>query len=229
MLSSSGSASAVPSPRRTVRRGIAFFEMITTLLRTLHLERYALGNAQDDRRPPVIAGRRLADDFPDRRLVVVLDAAAERVDRAVSRSRSTTKSSRRPSMMPRRPASPSNFTPSGVTPEASIGRPSSARAIPADRVVVLEREPERIHHVVTRGTHRVAAVLLDALAHRARLLALHDRRQVGHVRRRRRRRVVEEVLEQPLAAHDRRRPVRERRDQQDAPVARAGRRGDPRR
>ena len=68
------------------------------------------------------------------------------------------------------------------------------------------------------GAGRIRPVLLDALAHRVgraggRLLL--ERRHVG---RRQRRRAAEQVLEDPLAADHRRRPVRVRRDQQQAAV-----------
>ena len=86
----------------------------------------------------------------------------------------------------------------------------------ADAVEVLEREAQRVHGPVARGAGRVRAVDLHELAQRRRRLALAARLQVGHVGRRGRRRGPEQVLEHPLAAGHRRRPVRVGGEGQDA-------------
>ena len=57
--------------------------------------------------------------------------------------------------------------PRGVDRRAA--RAAVARAPGADGVEVLEREPDRVDHPVAAGARRVAAVLLQALAHRPRL------------------------------------------------------------
>ena len=62
--------------------------------------------------------------------------------------------------------------PSASSPDASIGAPASLRAPRADGVEVLEREAERVHHLVAARARRVRAVLLHPLAHRQRLAAL---------------------------------------------------------
>src|SRR5438552_11408087 len=74
-----GSASVVPRPRRIVRRGIAFLVIITALPPHSHLERNAAGDSSDDRRPAVVVGRRVPNDLPHHRPVVVLEPAAQRV------------------------------------------------------------------------------------------------------------------------------------------------------
>src|SRR5262245_46606369 len=109
MLSRSGSASIEPIPRSTVRRGMAIFEMIiagpflqearrsggllapsVSVARSCrrlvslfpchrHAERRAPDDASDDGGPGVICGRRAAGDAADRRQVVMVEAAADRV------------------------------------------------------------------------------------------------------------------------------------------------------
>ena len=106
--------------------------------------------------------------------------------------------------------------PSASSPDASIGPPGLARAPGADGVEVLEREADRIHHLVAAGADRVRPMLRHLLAHRARLLSFLGLLQRRHVGRRRRRRRAEDVVEDPLAAHDRRRPLGVRRDRQNA-------------
>src|SRR6266566_5001541 len=96
MLSSRGSAIAVPIPRRTVRRPMAFFVMkvicSSPLLRRraryatrlgrrvlddAHLKRHALHDPFNKRCPAVIVGSGLPLDLPDGREIVILHAAAQ--------------------------------------------------------------------------------------------------------------------------------------------------------
>src|SRR5262249_38945252 len=108
IASSSGSAMVTPMPRRNVRRGSEIFEMniafssfstisalpqrstrsrdrgrgrpgLLTLCAT-HLERRARRDADDERLEAVGASSRVLHNFPDGGRVVVLDAAAERID-----------------------------------------------------------------------------------------------------------------------------------------------------
>src|SRR5260221_12938734 len=91
MLSRNGSASVAPMPRRTVRRGIAFLEMNIhrslffrhaqrlAALSGAHAERRAADDAADDGRRPIVTLRGFPRNFPDRRLIVVFEAAANRV------------------------------------------------------------------------------------------------------------------------------------------------------
>ena len=97
-----------------------------------------------------------------------LEPAAERVgqqllghraDEHVGRSSSACRSA----------TTPSTCVPSSSSPDASIGAARVARPPRADRVEVLEREPDRIHQLVAARAHRVRAVLLHLLAHRERL------------------------------------------------------------
>ena len=88
------------------------------------------------------------------------------------------------------------------------------RAPAAHRVVVLEREADGIHQLVTAGACRIRAVLRQ----RSRMVAFFPTfvASGGHRSRRRRRRHAEHVIENPFAANDRRRARRIRRHQQDA-------------
>ena len=89
----------------------------------------------------------------------------------------------------------------------------------ADRVEVLEREAERIHHAVAGVAGRLGAVLLHDLAHRAGLLAVLVLLEPFDVGRRRRRRRAEDVLENPGAAQHRRGAVGVGRGHQHAAFA----------
>ena len=242
MLSRNGSAIAAPRPRSTVRRGIAIFVMIMTCASHVRSRRVrvnrrpvriwngvALRDAQNDRRPAVIGGRRVPHDLPDRRHVVGLDAPADRVGHQLfghgpdelaparpqheiaQAARAVDRRGRRAARPSSRPACP----PSIVAP-------------PADRVELLEREPQRIHHGVAARARRILPVLLHPLAHRARLLAARALGQIGHVGRRRRRRRVRACSP---AATCRGRPATcgwERRSPSGCSPARAARPGAPR-
>ena len=186
-----------------------------------HLEWCARDDADDDRRPAEAVARRLADDPAQRRPVVVLDAAAERVrhqplgDGADELLRSA------------RPTS-TDAQPVEAFERLAVGQRSGrvdrrvalvARAQRPDGVELLEREAERIHLRMARRARRILPVLLEPLAHRLPLAVgalVAERRHVG---RRRRRRRAEDVLEQPLAAQDRRRAVRVRGHRQHAAMA----------
>src|SRR5687768_2600815 len=90
MASSSGSAIVAPTPRSTVRRDRCFFvtNIVTLLLprvivgwrRRAEPERLAQSDAGQDRRETVVLPLRVAHDAPHGRHVVVLDAAAERMN-----------------------------------------------------------------------------------------------------------------------------------------------------
>ena len=91
----------------------------------------------------------------------------------------------------------------------------------AGDVEVLERQAERIDHLVARRARRILAVLFHALAHRQRLagvngLGFFERRHVG---RRRRRRRAKQHFHDPLAAQHRRGAIGDRRQQQHAALA----------
>ena len=136
MLSSSGSASIVPKPRRTVRRGMDFLVMIMMARSSLsacvasgtltHLKRNAPGDR--DNRAWTNENRRLA------RRARSGEASADRSNRARGRSH-TSAASRRPS--PRTPRGESAGQPAtrpplesscrrAVRPDASIAVPSSS-------------------------------------------------------------------------------------------------------
>ena len=101
---------------------------------------------------------------------------------------------------------------------ASTGNVAVRVAPPADRVVVLQPEAERIHVAMAGRARRIAPVHLELLAHRLRLGAgrLLERRHVG---RRRRRRHAEEILQHVLAANHGRGARRIARDRQHARLA----------
>ena len=185
------------------------------------LERRALDDAVDERRHPVVVLRRVSDDRADRRHVVVLDPAAERVGhQALGEAQDdrvlVLAAARRAGWPARRSCVPSYSTPTGSTGHFVV-----LDAPRAGRVVVLERQAERVDHAVARVARRVLAVLLHALAHRQRPAAagrLHLV-ELGHVGRRRRRRAAEQHFHHPLAAIHRRRAIGVRRQHQDAAVA----------
>src|SRR5215213_10186870 len=77
IASSIGNASAAPAPRSTARRERDLLRI--TIAHTPHLERRALDDAKDDRRPAVIVRRGLARDLAHHGEIVLLDTAAERV------------------------------------------------------------------------------------------------------------------------------------------------------
>ena len=89
----------------------------------------------------------------------------------------------------------------------------------SDRIEVLEREANRIHRRVAGGAGRIRAMLLQPRAHGSGFTSSRVFLERRHIGRRLRRRRAEQIVEHPLAAHDRRRPGRERRHGQDAGVA----------
>src|SRR5258708_22194058 len=94
IASRNGSAIVTPIPLRTVRRDRAFFvRYMSKLLLSgggrhgigrAHLERGAVDDAEDERGEPVAVGGGLAHDGAHRRLIEVLDAAADRVRHQVA-------------------------------------------------------------------------------------------------------------------------------------------------
>ena len=71
-------------------------------------------------------------------------------------------------------------------------------------VVVLQCEADRIHQPMTARARRIPAMFGETIPHRHRAMRsgflVFERR---NVRRRRRRRYAEQIVENPLAAHDR--------------------------
>jgi hypothetical protein len=78
-----------------------------------------------------------------------------------------------------------------------------ARAPRTDGVEVLEREADRIHHLVAARAHRIRAMLRHQLAHAFRHLAGLVLLQRGHIGQRRRGRRAENVLQHPFTADHR--------------------------
>ena len=146
----------------------------------------------------------------------VFDATAERVGQQLlgQRARRTSPAA---STGLAEATGPSTVVPSASWPDASTAPPSFLRPPLADAVEVLEREAERIHHAVAARARRVLAVLLQPLAHATSApRPLSFSFECRHVRRRRRAAACQDVLQDPLAAQHRRRPVRIRRHRQDA-------------
>src|SRR5881296_234378 len=96
IASRNGSAIVAPRPRRNVRRGSAIFVTIMSEVsklsraggriyrrprrrRSPHVEWRALDDAQDQRRETVVVALGTAQDSTDRRRIVVLEAAANRI------------------------------------------------------------------------------------------------------------------------------------------------------
>ena len=69
-----------------------------------------------------------------------------------------------------------------AVPDGSIGDAAVDRAPQADGVEILERQADRIHHLVARGARRVLPMLRQPLAHRQRLLVLDILRERRHIR-----------------------------------------------
>ena len=170
---------------------------------------------------PVVVARRLAHDRANRRHVVIRRGRGRARRSAASRSSCATNTSGRCSSACRSVTTPSTVVPSASSPDASMRPARLARPPRADGVEVLEREADRVHHLVAACAHRIRAMLRHQLAHRLRLVVRARSPSARHVRRRRRRRRAEHVLEDPLAAHDRRRPLGVRRQRQDAALGRA--------
>src|SRR3989442_798046 len=101
IASKSGSASAPPAPRRTVRREMCFLltnmvdaspiNLTRRLLLTgvgcfhVHLEGGALHDAKHERRESVLAARRVPNDRPHQRHILILDTAAQCVSEQLLR------------------------------------------------------------------------------------------------------------------------------------------------
>src|SRR5437016_9769592 len=81
MASRNGSDIVAPSPRRTVRRGSDLVRNAMSIFSLIgpHQKSGTLDNPKDQRRPAVLLRRRVADDFANRRLVVVIKPASDRI------------------------------------------------------------------------------------------------------------------------------------------------------
>src|SRR5262245_10827852 len=75
MASSMGRASVAPTPRRNVRRGIAYLK--TTIANPPHSKWCALDDAKNDRRPLLIVHGSLARDLAQGRVVVLFQPATQ--------------------------------------------------------------------------------------------------------------------------------------------------------
>ncbi len=182
-------------------------------------ERIALDDAGDDRVHPVAVRRRVLQDLADRRHVVVLEAAAQRIGQQLLGQRV------HEALGPRgqRRAQLGDAVELAAVGQRA-GRVDRVERLVDDpplagRVEVLEREAGRVDHRVAGGAGRVVAVLRHPLAHRRRPGLRPLLRQRRHVRRRIGRRRAEDVVEDPLAANHRRGPDRGRGHRQDAAVA----------
>ena len=157
----------------------------------------------------------LPHDRADGRRIVVLDAASQRVGQQLFGEGADEQF---------RPAQQRRFESVDIREPAAVGKPAGRvdrrpgfdRSPAADRVELLERQAERIHQVVARGADRRCS-RCSASRSRTDEVAVHgvvlQRRHVGQ---RRRRRDAEKIVEDELAAQDRRGPGRIRRDRQDA-------------
>ena len=183
-----------------------------------HLKRRAFHDRQNQRRDPIIVARRVASDRANCRIVVVLDAASECIGQQFfgGRSHEIVAVFRQKQL-----AQPGRTLELGAVGQLAARVDRRARILgapPADAVVVLQREPDRIHPGVAGGADGVGPVHLHLLAHRQHL-AVRRRLQLRNVGRRRRRRRAEQVLENPLAALHHRRAIGIRRHRQDAALA----------
>src|SRR6185503_19288834 len=159
IASSSGSASAVPAPRRNVRLGIAFRKTIMSA-GSPHLKRHAGDDPHDDRRPAVVTGRRVAHDRPHRRHVVRLDTPSQRVGQQPFRGR------RHELVLLVEEDLPQSDRAVDLRAVGKHARCIDARPPPAETIEILERKPERVHPRMTAGAHGARAMQLHALPHR---------------------------------------------------------------
>ncbi len=150
------------------------------------------------------------------RRVVILEPAAERVGHQLLRERRHEQLG---------PIQHGLAKADGAVERAAVGQPAGCvdrparltlRAPASDRVEVLRRQAHRIHQLMAARAHGVRAMLNHPLAHRENLRARAVLGQRRHVQRRGRHGRAEQILENPLAAAHRRRPVRVRRDRHDA-------------
>ena len=175
----------------------------------------------DERREPVVVARRVAHDRAHGRHVLILHRAARARRSAASRPRPWRTRPTRSSSACRSAAGPSSLVPSTSCAGASIGV-SAVRVAPlADEIEVLERRSRSdpspcgtTRRPGSRGAARAAGAATSPSTCAGILLQV--RLDAG---RRLRQRRAEQVLEHPLAAHDRRRAVGGRGDGQDAAVA----------
>src|SRR5262245_27285385 len=168
IASSAGSATATPMPRRTARREICL--LILHLFASpgpvpTVLERIAPRDLHHQRRDAVVViGQRLADSL-HRRGVVILYAPPQREGHHFF--------CKAPDevVLPRQHQRPQLH---GALEGASVGqrrrgfnRVGAVLVAPCpDRVVVLEREPDRIHPLVAVGAAGIGPVLLEPLPER---------------------------------------------------------------
>src|SRR5262249_24599722 len=234
MASSNGRASVTPAPLRNVRRGNCFLEMnmllapLPTLLSgqgcgllhlaisrllslQVHLKRLALHDAEHERRETIIRSCTVASDCANERHILVVDAAAERVNQE-SLSDDLYKLVRVPKQPRPQPRRPIDLR-AVEELRRRINLASSVLSTPQrDSVEVLQREADRIHHAVTRDAILAYAVIQHLLPHR-RFLGVtgcirHPWRKRRHVGWWIRRAHAENVRHDPLAPRHRRRPFR---------------------
>ena len=190
----------------------------TSLRRRSHLKGSTLDDSENQRRPAVLARRRLPEDRAKRRHVVVRRRPAEGVREELVREPADELVAVRHQHVPELVGA-LKLRSVGKHARRVDGQMSFARPPLPDAIEVFERESERIHPLMAPRTDRVLAVCFHPLAHRLlRALPRARLRERRHIRRRRRRRRAEDVVEQELPADHRRRPRRVRRDGQNAAV-----------
>ena len=189
--------------------------------RRAHLERHAANDTQDQRRESVVLGARVTDGGADHRHVGRRQAAADRIGQQLLGHRAHERLRVAHEGVPERDdaVKPGAVGQLSRRVDRIAERPAVLHAPRANRVEVLEREPDGIHDAVTRRTRRAGAMLFERLSSGARLLGLLFVVQRRHVVGRRRRRHADDVLEHPLAAQHRRRAMRVRGGQQDGALA----------
>src|SRR5882762_577593 len=170
-------------------------------MRRPHLERRALHRTQDQRLEFVTAGRTVTDDLPHRRRIIVLEAAAERVDHQLlgDGGRELLGARSHPVPQAGRTRKPRAVWQRGGRIDDRV---PVAGAPLAGGIEVLERKSQRVHARVTARAYRVGAMLLHPLSQRQHLAAALVVLERPGVRRRRWRRRAQHVVEDPLAAAD---------------------------
>src|SRR5204862_1919841 len=198
IASSAGRATAAPSPRRTARREIRL--VILHLLRPpvpAVLERVAPGDLQQQRGDPVLPFRQRRPDRLQRRGVEILYTPPQGVGRHFLRQAADKV------VFPREQQGLElDRPPDGAAVGQGRGGLDRVGAVSlppgAYGVVVLEREPDRVHAAVTVGAAGVGALLLEGLSEGQRAVRVGLVLELAGIGERRRRRRAEDRLQHPL-------------------------------
>ena len=172
-----------------------------------HLKWRAVNDGRNQRRQPIIVARRLAHDGAHRRLVVIFQAAAQRIHQQLFRDGLKILVAVAVEQRLLQPGGAGKLGAVGQLGRCIDDRADIFDAPLAHPIVILQREAQRIHAAMAGSAHRIGPVLLHLLAHRERLTIMILRLQCRNTGRRRRRRGAQQSLQNPLAALHHRSPI----------------------